>query len=318
MRCGQGLQRHQIGAARQARHADHVHAHDLQSAKDQKPGGVFHQNRVAGLQETANNQIQALGDAADRHQVVHGVRGNVLRLQYGRQVLAQRQVALRLAIAEQGGFCPRAAAGDGAHGPRDQPMVHPRGGQAAGASRAVPAFFKNPAQQVSGIELQWLSDCRALQRGGSDDWALSRYIEAAAPARLHQSRCGQLVVGLNHGVATDARALGQRADRGQAHAGAQAVVANQATEVFDQLLHQPDAAGAHGLPTRVGAGWRWGGWRQLGVRHVQETQVSGLRRQARFSTGMTRCTGTVLLMGRSIKACFHPTDARHVFTLSSS
>ena len=148
---GQMFQYCQIGPIAQAWNRQHLHPQGAQHAKYHEPGRVLYQDRIAGAQSAAQHQIHALGNAGDSHQLLLGVNRQPLGQQVGRQLLAQRRVTLRCAIAQQLHAC---AAPHTAHGGVEHVVVHPVGGQDAGAAIQLRTFCgaEHAAQQKGCIK----------------------------------------------------------------------------------------------------------------------------------------------------------------------
>jgi hypothetical protein len=133
------VQRRQFGqagdvrAVGQARDADHFRAQRSEGAEHQEPGRIVDEDGVAGAGEFARHQVQRLRHAG-RGDDLFRRGGDFQFRQFVLQLLAQRQEALRHAVAEQQ---VGILAADGAQRVGDGRAVQPFGRQHAGAGHLL-------------------------------------------------------------------------------------------------------------------------------------------------------------------------------------
>ena len=97
---GELLQRRDVRPIRIARHRQHLNALQPQVSEHVVIAGIVHQRRVAGLEQIADDELEALTGTM-RQQDLAGLCGDTEFGEQQHQVLAQRQIAERVAVFEQ-------------------------------------------------------------------------------------------------------------------------------------------------------------------------------------------------------------------------
>ena len=102
VRGGEFLQRRDIRSVRIARHRQHLHAVEPQVPEHVVIAGIVHQRRVARFEQIADDELERLAGTL-RQQDLAGMGGDAEFGEQQGQVLAQRQIAERVAVFEQVG-----------------------------------------------------------------------------------------------------------------------------------------------------------------------------------------------------------------------
>ncbi len=102
VRGGELLQRRHVRPVRIARHRQHLHALQSQVSEHVVVAGIVHQRRVARFEQIADDEFERLAGAL-RQQDLAGVSSDAELGEQQDQMLAQRQIAERIAVFEQVG-----------------------------------------------------------------------------------------------------------------------------------------------------------------------------------------------------------------------
>src|SRR5215831_4584672 len=242
---GELLQRRDVRPVRIARHRQHLDALQAQVSEHVVVAGIVHQRRVARFEQIADDELDRLAGAV-REQDLAGVSGDAELAEQQDQMLAQRQIAERIAVFEQVGAV---LARQRTEALSDAGLVKPRVGQPRPASEnGVLSRLQQAADQPDQLlvalvigrrgRLGCLGTCR-------------RRVEARAPARLQIAHRDQPIVRLDHGETADIVAFGKAADRRQSRAGPQQPVVDLPLDAGDDLVGQrtvrDEGQGQHGI-----------------------------------------------------------------------
>jgi hypothetical protein len=226
--------------------------------------GVLDPGIIAGVEQHARGQIEPLLRAGDHHHLL-GVAAHAAR---GAQVLgdllAQRAVAGRLAVAQQLG---RRAAPVARHQARPIGLREGLEGGQAGPKCARRACVARDRHRRSGQQRaapRNLAGERAAGRGRLGDRGAQQVVGQRAadigarawlPADVALGQ--QLLVGAHHGVARDAQLAGQCAAGGQARAGYQPAGQNGRAHGLVELAVQRQRRGWVERDLQQAGVWAW-------------------------------------------------------------
>jgi len=177
----------------------------------------------------------------------------------GQQVahqLAQRQVALGLAVAAQVGVLGGQRAQAAPHAFGKQPVPRQPAATGLEAQRAV---LENALHVPHGIE----AELRALCRGRLGRVGTAAHKKARVRARHEVALGHQSVVGVHHRIDAHAVGVGKLPDRRQLGPGAQTAVFDQLPETLDHLENQ--RRGGLGIQREHGIAGRTGTTKGLSV-----------------------------------------------------
>mmetsp|Transcript_5512 Transcript_5512/g.13250 ORF Transcript_5512/g.13250 Transcript_5512/m.13250 type:complete len:355 (+) Transcript_5512:2429-3493(+) len=190
----------EVGAPGAARHRQQPDAGLAQAGEHHGPARVVHQHGVARLQLRADDQVERVGGAVGRQDVVWaGVNAEVG--QTLAQGFAQAQVAAGVAVADLHGE-PLGAVQAAQRG-LQQRRVQPVGRQGAQPRRARGIGLEHAADQCGGVNRR-LTRRRGRCRHGARRRHGLAHEEAALAPRLQQARRLELVVGGDDGMRADA------------------------------------------------------------------------------------------------------------------
>jgi len=213
-----------------------AHAVLAQPAEHQEVSGVFHQHRIAGLQEGAADQIDGMG-AAERGEDVARVHSDADAAQQQRDLLAQFGQPLRRTARGHAGRAARQAT---LHGRRRQRVLQPgrRQGAAAGQQHARALVVHLLAQPHWFLLLARFQRHLVGNGAAGVHWRADE--EACRTVRIDDAGGHQPVIRHHHGVGADRELRGELADRRQPGPARQDALRDLLAQCGLDLLEQGD------------------------------------------------------------------------------
>ena len=224
MRLDQALHHGEIGSVFAARHRQRADAEGGQARVLDRPAGLVDQHAVAGAHQAAGDDVERMGRADRRHDLLGARTDAVIGETRGKRA-AQPQVAGRLAVLQRQRPELRARADPAQRGvehgqvePLHRQGAEPRHRQRAGrlehpAHQGRRADRQRHAQRFLGRRARRFAGCLANE-------------EATLPARFDEALRLQLIVGGDDGVGTDAVTPRTLAHRRQPRARRHQTLAN--------------------------------------------------------------------------------------------
>jgi len=243
------LHRVEVGARARARNADEIHAMQLQQAVEIVVARVLDEDRVAGLEQVAHQQVHRLA-RAERDQDLRRLRLDAELLDASLQQFAQCRVAERRRVIDHAGAVGARHVADRL---REAVHVAPCLGNEAAAELQRFARMIELLQDVgrfvfgaARVGRTLATHCGAVPFG---------HVKAGTRPRIQITERDEPVVGLDHGETADVVVGGELADRRQFRAGMRGARAYPVLYAADDLLGERHAVFAvqfnvefHGLP----------------------------------------------------------------------